>query len=135
MTNGDAVRQLRVVVETEDYDAAVRWFRDVLGLAEEEAYAGDDGAQVMILSAGRATLELANPAQRRMIDDVEVGQVTTGQVRLAFEVDDSVAATERMVSGGAAVVAPPTETPWRSLNARLESPTGIQVTLFQELDG
>jgi hypothetical protein len=31
-------------------------------------------------------------------------------------------------------VAPPTKTPWRSLNARLDVPAGLQVTLFQELD-
>ncbi|HSJ00312.1 MAG TPA: VOC family protein, partial [Patescibacteria group bacterium] len=34
----------------------------------------------------------------------------------------------------ATLVAPPTETPWRSLNARLDVPAGLQVTLFQELD-
>ena len=28
----------------------------------------------------------------------------------------------------------PVETPWRSLNARLEGPAGLQLTLFQELD-
>jgi lactoylglutathione lyase len=31
------------------------------------------------------------------------------------------------------VVAEPTETPWRSLNARLEAPAGLQLTLFEEL--
>jgi hypothetical protein len=30
-------------------------------------------------------------------------------------------------------LAPPTRTPWRSLNARLEAPAGLQITLFQEL--
>ena len=37
-------------------------------------------------------------------------------------------------AGGAQQVAPPTETPWRSLNARMEAPGGMQVTAFQELD-
>ena len=27
------------------------------------------------------------------------------------------------------------DAPWRSINARLEAPAGLQVTLFQELDG
>jgi hypothetical protein len=33
------------------------------------------------------------------------------------------------------VIAPPTRTPWNSLNARLEGPAGLQLTLFTELDG
>jgi hypothetical protein len=33
------------------------------------------------------------------------------------------------------VVAAPTRTPWNSLNARLEAPAGLQLTLFTELGG
>ncbi|MFE9955754.1 VOC family protein [Micromonospora sp. NPDC005299] len=128
-----AVRQLRLVVEAEDYDAAVAFFRDALGLPEEAAYSGGDGARVVILEAGRATLELANPAQKRMIDEVEVGRQVAPRLRVAFEVDDSRAATERLVAAGATEVAPPTVTPWQSLNARLDGPAGLHLTVFQEL--
>jgi predicted enzyme related to lactoylglutathione lyase len=89
---------------------------------------------VTILQAGRATLELANPAQKRFIDEVEVGRQVAPRLRLAFEVPDSAEATDRLVGAGATLVAPPTKTPWRSLNARLDVPAGLQVTLFQELD-
>ena len=34
---------------------------------------------------------------------------------------------------GAEVVAPPTRTPWNSLNARLEAPATLQITVFEEL--
>ena len=128
------VRQLRVVVRAEDYDQAVAFYRDVLGLTEEEAYAGDDGAQVMILDAGRATLEIANAAQVRMIDDVEVGRPVSPHIRIAFEVDDVVGDTRSLTDAGADLIAPPTETPWRSLNARLDAPAGLHITVFQELD-
>ncbi|HEY4331258.1 MAG TPA: VOC family protein [Ilumatobacteraceae bacterium] len=127
------VRQLRLVVEAEDFDAAVAFYRDALGLAEQAAFRGDGDARVIILDAGRATLELANPAQKRMIDDVEVGRQVSPRIRVAFEVDDSAATTERLHSAGATVVGPPVETPWRSLNARLDAPAGLQITLFQEL--
>ncbi|HUF06034.1 MAG TPA: VOC family protein [Candidatus Binatia bacterium] len=127
------VRQMRLVVEADDYDEAVRFYRDVLGLAEEEAFEGDGGARVTILQAGRATLEIANPAQKRMIDEVEVGRQVAGKYRVALEVADSAATTDRLVAGGAELVAAPTETPWRSRNARLEAPAGLQITLFQEL--
>ncbi|MEV0428666.1 VOC family protein [Micromonospora sp. NPDC050495] len=128
-----AVRQLRLVVEADDYDAAVAFFRDALGLPEQAAYSGGDGARVVILDAGRATLELANPAQKRLIDEVEVGRQVAPRLRVAFEVDDSRAVTERLLAAGAAEVAPPTVTPWQSLNARLDAPAGLHLTVFQEL--
>jgi predicted enzyme related to lactoylglutathione lyase len=136
MTTPDTprVRQLRLVVEAEDYETALAFYRDVLGLAQLEAYEAEGGAHVAILDAGRATLEIANPAQKRYIDDVEVGRQVARHVRVAFEVDDTSATTQRLVeSGDAQLVAPPTETPWRSLNARLEGPAGLQLTVFQEL--
>lgn len=127
------VRQLRIVVEAEDYDEALAFFRDALGLEEQESYAGDGGALVSILDAGRATLEIANPAQKAMIDQVEVGRPVAPRIRLAFEVEDSEAVTSDLVDAGADLIAPPTRTPWNSLNARLAAPAGLQLTVFQEL--
>jgi predicted enzyme related to lactoylglutathione lyase len=126
------VRQLRLVVEAEDFDAAVAFYRDVLGLPEEAAFTTGDDARVVILDAGRATLELANPAQKRYIDEVEVGRDVAPRWRVAFEVDDSAAVTGRLVAAGAEQVAPPTLTPWQSLNARLDAPAGLHITVFQE---
>jgi predicted enzyme related to lactoylglutathione lyase len=126
------VRQLRLVVETEDFEAAVAFYRDALGLPVELDLEGDDGEHVVILDAGRATLELSNPAQVAMIDQVEVGRRVAPRLRVAFEVDDAAAATAELVDAGAELVAPPTRTPWESLNARLEAPAGLQLTLFEE---
>jgi serine/threonine-protein kinase len=128
-----SVRQLRLVVAAEDYEAALVFYRDVLGLVEQVSVSGPGGAHVTILEAGRATLELANPAQRAYIDEVEVGRPVSPRLRVAFEVDDARAVTEALTDAGAAELAPPTETPWRSLNARVEAPAGLQITLFQEL--
>ena len=137
MTDGrrpDGVLQMRLVVEADDYDAAVRFYRDALGLPQEAAFEGGAGARVAILQAGRATLEIANPEQKRMIDEVEVGRPVAPRMRVAFEVTDAAAATGALVDAGAELVAPPTETPWRSRNARLNAPGALQITLFQELD-
>lgn len=128
------VLQLRLVVEAEDFDAAIAFYRDVLGLPEQLAFEDEGEARVAILDAGRATLEIANPAQKRMIDEVEVGHHTSARLRVAFEVRDSQATTERLVKAGATLVAPPTTTPWRSLNARLDAPAGLHITVFQELE-
>ena len=128
------MRQLRLVVEAEDYAEAVRFYRDVLGLPEEAAFEADGDAHVTILDAGRATLEIANPAQKRMIDDVEVGRQVAPKLRVAFEVDDAAQTAQRLGEGGAELVAPPTETPWRSLNARFDAPGGLHITVFEELE-
>lgn len=128
-----AVRQLRLVVAAEDYEVAVAFYRDRLGLPEREAIAGPGGAHVTILDAGTATLELANPAQRRYIDEVEVGREVAPRLRVAFEVADARAATAGLVAAGAVELAPPTVTPWRSLNSRLDAPADLQITLFEEL--
>ena len=134
MPDTPAVRQLRLVVTAADYDQALHFYRDVLGLPERAAYSSPDG-RVTILEAGRATLELADPAQAEFIDRVVVGRRVAGHVRVAFEVDDSAAVTATLAGAGATVVAEPTRTPWNSLNARLEGPAGLQLTLFTELNG
>ena len=51
--------QMRVVVRTDNYDEAVRFFRDVLGSEQELQVHGDGNERVTILDVGRATLELA----------------------------------------------------------------------------
>lgn len=128
------VRQLRLVVTAPDFEEALRFYKDVLGLEEQEAVTSPRG-RIAILEAGRATLELTDPRHAEFIDDVEVGRRVAGPIRVALEVDDSPAATAAAEAAGARVIAAPTTTPWNSLNARLEAPAGLQLTLFTELGG
>lgn len=125
--------QLRLVVEVENFNEALAFYRDSLGLTEQAAFQGDNGARVVILDAGRATLELCNTAQKEMIDAVEVGHPASPKIRVAFEVADTAGMTTRLVEAGARLLAAPVETPWRSLNSRLDAPAGLQITLFEEL--
>ena len=127
------VRELRLAVTADDWEAAVRFYRDVLGLPQLADFSSDEG-RVVLLEAGRATLELIDPRQADFIDRVEVGSRVAGHIRVALEVDDSEATTQALVDGGAELIKSPTETPWRSLNARLKAPADLQLTLFQELD-
>jgi uncharacterized integral membrane protein (TIGR00697 family) len=132
---GPAVRQLRLVVRADDYDRAVSFYRDDLGLPVEEHYRSEGGAEVTILGAGRATLELSNPAQVDLIDRAEVGRVGVAPpLRVCFEVEDAAETTSRLAAAGAAVIADPVQTPWRSVNARLDAPAQLQLTIFSELD-
>jgi hypothetical protein len=97
----------------------------VTGLPERAAYSSPDG-RVIILEAGRATLEIADPNQAEFIDRVEVGRRVAGHIRVAFEVDDSAETAGVLAAGGAELVAPATRTPWQSMNARLDGPGGLQ---------
>ncbi|MFJ4682215.1 VOC family protein [Streptomyces sp. NPDC091377] len=135
MSDESPVRELRLVVtaeSAEDYEKALRFYRDALGLPERAAYSSENG-HVTILEAGRATLEITDPNHAAFIDDVEVGRRVAGHVRVAFQVDDSTAVTARLAAAGAEVVAEPTRTPWDSLNSRLEGPAALQLTLFEQL--
>ena len=127
------VRELRLVLTVDDYDAALTFYRDVLGLDQQAAYDAPNGGRVTLLDAGRATVELADAAQADYIDEVEVGRRVAGRIRVAFEVTDAQGATRRLADAGAEVIAEPTRTPWTSLNSRLTTPDGLQITLFQEL--
>ncbi|MFF4587267.1 VOC family protein [Streptomyces sp. NPDC001388] len=131
-SDAPAVRELRLVVTADDYEEALRFYRDVLGLPERAAFSSP-GGHVTLLDAGRATLELTDPDHAAFIDDVEVGRRVAGHVRVAFRVGDSTAVTARLAAAGAEVVAQPTRTPWNSLNSRLRAPGALQLTLFEEL--
>jgi len=130
----DGVLQLRVVVEVDDFDDALAFYRDHLGMPTEFIIDSDHDARVIALQAGRATLELVTPRQRRLIDQLEVGHDVSPRIRIAFEVADVDTVTTRLVDAGAEQIAPPTQTPWRSRNARLDGPGPVHLTLFQELE-
>ena len=83
MTDDPGVTELRLVVTAADYDQALRFYRDVLGLREQAAFSSP-GGRVTILEAGRATLEIADPPHAEYIDEVEVGRRVAGQIRVAF---------------------------------------------------
>jgi lactoylglutathione lyase len=125
-----AVSELRLVVTVPDIEAAVRLYRDVLGMRELPV-TGSEGGHVVLLEAGRATLELTDPTHAAFIDQVEVGERSTGTIRIALEVDDVDTLCGQVADLGAAeLVAPPTLTPWGSRNARFAAPGGVQLTLF-----
>jgi lactoylglutathione lyase len=127
------IRELRLVVTSDDYEEAVAFYRDVLGMAEIDVWSSPDGGRGVLLDAGRATLELNDSKNAAFVDQVEVGKRVAGHIRVALEVDDARATTTAAVEGGAELIAEPTETPWQSLNSRLEGPGGLQLTLFEEL--
>ena len=123
------VRELRLAYTVDDYQAAVRFYRDVLGLPVIQEWEQPTGSGA-ILDAGRATLELLSVDQSELVDRIEVGEVVSGPIRLALEVEDSEQTASALASAGAQKIGGPVVTPWLHKNVRLRAPDGMQLTLF-----
>jgi lactoylglutathione lyase len=123
--------EFRVVLTVPDFDEAVLFYRDTLGLEQLADWSGNDGC-VILLDAGRATVELFDERQAESVDRIEAGQRVSGPVRLAVEVSDLDGTVERLVEAGAEAIAEPVVPPWGGLNVRLRTPDGLQLTLFSE---
>jgi methylmalonyl-CoA/ethylmalonyl-CoA epimerase len=126
----DDVTELRIAMTVTDFEAAVTFYRDALGLPQLADWSSDDG-RVVLFEAGRATLEILDERQAEFIDRVEAGRRVAGKVRLAIEVADVDTVSARLIAAGAEQVAPATVTPWGDRNARVQSPDGMQLTLFE----
>lgn len=127
------IKELRVALTVDDFDEAVAFYRDAVGLEQLADWSGQDG-RVILLSAGRATLEIFDEAQAANVDAIEAGHRVSGVVRLALEVEDSRETARRLIAAGAAEVAAPVTTPWGDQNARVRAPDGMQLTLFTTVD-
>lgn len=135
MTLATPPTQLRLIIETDDFDRTVAFYRDVLGLTERPAFATEGDDRVAILEVGDATIEIATPIHARNIDVIENVPVSKGPaLRLALEVSDTPAAVTASREAGVEVIADATETPFRTVNARVQGPAGWQVTFFQETE-
>jgi catechol 2,3-dioxygenase-like lactoylglutathione lyase family enzyme len=133
MTQPSPVFELRVVLTAENYDAAVRFWRDVVGLPLIRDFPGPGGGG-SLLAAGQATLEIVAREQAAAIDTIEVGRQTgAGPLRLALEVADSAELAAELEEGGAERLGGPVDTPWKHRNVRMRTPEGVQVTLFTVL--
>jgi lactoylglutathione lyase len=127
-------RELRFAFTFEDYDAAVRLFRDVFGLRtlmdlEEQ------GGRGVILSVPSATLELFDVRHTDVVDRIEAGRPTGERMRIAVRVADLDAAAEDVATTGARPQAEPVLTPWGDRNQRFRLAEGLQLTVFESAGG
>ena len=123
------VTELRLAFTVKNFDQALAFYRDTLGMEQLADWSSETG-RVVALDAGRAVLELLDEAQAGVVDEIEAGRRVSGTVRFALRVADSEAMARRLAEAGAAPVAPPVMTPWGDRNARVEAPDGMQLTLF-----
>ncbi len=93
MAEPGPVREMRLVVTTDDYEEAVRFYRDVLGLPERASFSSPDG-RVVILEAGpQSGDQSVEPALgKRPADDEKADRADGGRDR---EAEDEAAERER----------------------------------------
>lgn len=123
------VTELRVAITVADFDGALAFYRDALGLSQIADWSTDRG-RVVVLEAGPGTIELLDERQAELVDEIEAGRRVAGKVRLALHVGDSEATAEQLIAAGAEPVASPVTTPWGDRNTRVRAPDGMQLTLF-----
>lgn len=117
------VTELRLAFTVKDFDQALAFYRDALGMEQLADWSSETG-RVVALDAGRAVLELLDEAQAGVVDEIEAGRRVSGTVRFALRVGDSEATARRLAEAGAAPVAPPVMTPWGGATPGSRRPTG-----------
>jgi catechol 2,3-dioxygenase-like lactoylglutathione lyase family enzyme len=131
MVTFDAVREVRIALTVEDFEQAVQFYRDRLGLAVVEAWQRPEGRGVILSLGPQTTLELFDGPQADFVDQVEVGRRVSGPVRLALAVPDADVAATLFAQAGAQLLSPSRPMPWGDRNARVQTPDGMQITLYQ----
>ena len=125
MSQPSPVFELRVVFAADDYEAALRFWRDGLGLPLIRDFDGGS-----LLAAGQATIEVLTRRAAEDVDRIETGKVGAGGLRLAMEVAETDEACEDLEAAGATRLGDPVDTPWGHRNVRIRTPDGIELTLF-----
>ena len=130
-----SLRGFRVVIEVDDWDAALRFYRDALGLRMRQGYANDETAQ-LILDLPIGMIELVHPSLPKVdgeSDRTNARGPRSPRVRLAVDSDDPQATIDALVLAGAERVAEPTVVATDSLSGRVIGPDGMPVTVFHAL--
>ncbi len=126
----DSVSELRVSLTMKDFERAIRFYQDVLGLSVGADWSSCNG-RCVVFAFPTATVEVIDERQASYIDSVEVGRRVAGQTRFAFQVPRLEPFLSRASSNGMRLVNGPVQTPWGDINSRLLGPDDMQITLFQ----
>jgi catechol 2,3-dioxygenase-like lactoylglutathione lyase family enzyme len=120
-----------VALTVADLDAAVRLFRDGLGLPVVQQWTVGEGRGIVLAAGPDTTIELLNTTEVARVDGIEAGGTPSGPVRLAFAVADVATVAEAAQAAGAQAVHAAVPTPWGDYNQRLATPDGLHITLYQ----
>jgi len=77
MSNDHPVLELRVAFTVKDFERAVKFYCDGLGIEPAAIWNNGDG-HALVANMGQATLELFDEAQAETIDSLEAGKRLSG---------------------------------------------------------
>src|SRR5256885_9503700 len=77
------VTELRLAFTVKDFDQALAFYRDALGMEQLADWSSEAG-RVVALDAGRAVLELLDEAQAGVVDEIEAGRPGSGPLPVAL---------------------------------------------------
>ncbi|GAA2357746.1 hypothetical protein GCM10010170_051170 [Dactylosporangium salmoneum] len=128
-----AFDELRICVRVSDLDAAVRLYRDGLGMRVVDEWTHPGGQRGVLFGAVYAAVELFDEAQWDLVDDAETGTRLHRDHGLRVEVSDVErlrALADRLEAAGAQTTGQVTRTPWEQTCLRMADQEGEQLTLF-----
>ena len=126
------VRRGGAILAVSDFEASLRFYRDVLGLEEEAVY--DDPPYATLVAAGaRVSLaEQGHPAEDRPGVEMEApADPSRANVVLVLEVDDARAAHAALEQEDVRFLAEPYEPPWGGCRFFCVDPDGYLVEIEQ----
>ncbi|GII63736.1 hypothetical protein Skr01_38210 [Sphaerisporangium krabiense] len=125
--------ELRVCLKVTDLDAAVRLYRDGLGLPIVDEWTHPGGQRGVLFAVAPAAIELFDEAQWDLVDDAETGARHGRDHALRVEVRDEAELERlaaRLAEHGATRGPGVVTTPWEQRCLRLGAHDGEQLTLF-----
>lgn len=115
--------QFRFVFTAKDFDAAVRFYRDLLDLPVDHEWNYGPGDRGIVFHAARGMIEIFGRAPGM--------EYTRPQgVSMLIQVESADAWFQRFQERGQAVLEGPTTFPWGHRVVRVADPDGIVVSLF-----
>ncbi len=125
----------RVAVVVRDQAPALRWYRDVLGLAVK-SHDPESGFVELALGKGAVALSLVAPRPEWGEPYYSEGLARIGtQTGIAFETDSVTALELRLRNAGASVTQAPQVEPWGGVTLRFTDPDGNEFLAFQRSSG
>ena len=117
------LRHLASIAEVvEDFDAAVRLYRDILGLQVEVHHEGY--ADVTVPGTLHFGIWSRAEAAKATYGSPEAAERVPLGFTIGFEVDDVAAAEKRLADAGIEVVQPTKTEPWQQVTSRFLTPGG-----------
>ncbi|MBJ7483612.1 VOC family protein [Brevundimonas sp.] len=127
------MRYLHTMVRVADLDAALHFWRDLLGLVETRRIDNEKGRFTLVFLSADADVLRSQAERSPEVEltynwDPETYSGGRNFGHLAYRVDDIHAACQRLMDGGVAINRPPRD----GHMAFVRSPDGISIELLQE---